>query len=156
MHDRHHRLDRPPLKAGRRLHPERISPRDAAGVAPSPRSTWDDGLVSGGFEDRIAHNEALFREVNERIEAGSTPRDVADAVGFRCECGMLRCNMLVELTLPEYEAVRSDPHFFLMVPGHEIPEVEVVIDTSHSNYVVVEKRGEAGRAAARDTHPRDD
>ena len=68
---------------------------------------------------------------------------------------MLRCNMLVELTLPEYEAVRSDPHFFLMVPGHEIPEVELVID-SHCNYVVVEKVGEAGRAAARDTRPRSD
>ena len=108
-----------------------------------------------GFEDRIAHNEAVFREVNERIEAGSSPRDVVDAVAFLCECGMLRCTMLVELTLPEYEAVRADPHLFLLVPGHEIPGVEVVVSRQR-NYVVVEKVGEAGRAAARDTHPRDD
>jgi hypothetical protein len=119
------------------------------------RATWDDGLVPEGFEDRIAHNEAVFREVNERIEAGSSPRDVVDAVAFLCECGMLRCTMLVELTLPEYEAVRADPHLFLLVPGHEISGVEVVVNRQR-NYVVVEKVGEAGRAAARDTHPRDD
>jgi hypothetical protein len=113
------------------------------------------GLVSESFEDRIAHNEALFREINERIEAGASPRPVDDPVAFRCECGRLRCNQLVELTFPEYEAVRADPHRFLLVPGHEITGVELVI-TSKPNFIVVEKVGEAGRAAARDPHPRTD
>jgi len=111
--------------------------------------------VPESFEDRIAHNEAVFREINERIEAGASPRPVDDPVAFRCECARLRCNQLVELTFPEYEAVRADPHRFLLMPGHEIAGVEVVIHT-HPNYIVVEKIGEAGRAAARDTHPRTD
>jgi hypothetical protein len=111
--------------------------------------------VSEGFEDRIAHNEGVFREINERIEAGASPRDVADPVAFLCECARLRCNLLLEMTFPEYEAVRADPHRFVLVPGHEVAGVEVVIERK-PGYVVVEKLGEAGRAAARDTHPRAD
>ena len=112
-------------------------------------------MVEKGFEDRIAHNEAVFREINERIETGASPRDVDEPVTFLCECARLRCTRLVELTFPEYEAVRADPHRFVLVPGHEVAGVEVVIDTK-AGYVVVEKIGEAGRAAARDTHPRTD
>ncbi len=59
----------------------------------------------------------------------------------------------MELTFPEYEAVRADPHRFVLVPGHQIAGVEVVIDTK-PNYIVVEKVGEAGRDAARESHPR--
>lgn len=54
---------------------------------------------------RIAHNETLFREVNERIEAGQSPVADDELVAFRCECGSLRCNQLVELTVAEYERV---------------------------------------------------
>jgi hypothetical protein len=111
------------------------------------------GAVSGGLEDRIAHNEAVLREINDRIEAGALPRPVDDPVAFRCECGRLRCNLLVEMTIPEYEAVRADPHRFLLVPGHELSEVEVVIERK-PGYIVVEKVGEAGEAAARDIPPR--
>jgi hypothetical protein len=57
------------------------------------------------------------------------------------------------LTFPEYEAVRADPHRFVLAPGHELPGVEVVIEAT-PGHVVVEKVGEAGRAAARDSHPR--
>ena len=59
------------------------------------------------------------------------------------------------MTFPEYEAVRADPHRFVLVPGHEVAGVEVVIERK-PDYVVVEKLGEAGRAAARDRHPRSD
>jgi len=109
--------------------------------------------VSKGYEDRIAHNESIFRSINDRIEAGASPRPVEDPVVFLCECARLRCNDMVELTFPEYEAVRADPHRFVLVPGHELAGVEVVIERK-PGHVVVEKRGEAGRAAARDRHPR--
>ena len=109
--------------------------------------------MSKDFEDRVAHNESIFRSINERIEAGASPRPVEEAVVFLCECARLRCSDMVELTLPEYEAVRADPHRFLLVPGHELPDVEVVVDT-RPGYLVVEKVGEAGRAAAREASPR--
>jgi hypothetical protein len=105
-------------------------------------------------EDRIAHNETLFREVNERIEAGQWPTERGEPVAFRCECGSLRCNLLVELTLEDYEHVRASATHFLLIPGHEIPAIERVVERD-AGYVVVEKVGEAGRIAE-ETDPRDD
>ncbi|HEY1776655.1 MAG TPA: hypothetical protein VGG41_10900 [Solirubrobacteraceae bacterium] len=105
-------------------------------------------------KDRIAHNETLFRDVNERIEAGQWPAEREEPVAFRCECGSLRCNMLVEITIGEYEGVRASPTHFVLVPGHEIENVERVIEREAS-YVVVEKVGEAARVAE-NTDPRED
>ena len=104
--------------------------------------------------DRIAHNETLFRDVNERIEAGQWPMERGEPVAFRCECGTLRCNMLVELTLDDYERVRASPTHFVVVPGHEIPAVERVV-AREETYVVVEKVGEAAEVAE-ETDPRTD
>ena len=105
-------------------------------------------------EDRIAHNETLFREVNERIEAGQWPTGRGGPASFRCECGSLRCNRLVELTLEEYERVRASATHFVLVPGHEIPAIERVVER-HASHVVVEKEGDAA-AAAEETDPRGD
>jgi len=102
--------------------------------------------VTSSFEQRVGHNEALFRDINERIEAGHWRDDDSETVAFRCECSMLGCNLLVEMTMAEYERVRASPRRFLLVPGHEIPEVEVVVARGEG-YVVVEKVGEAGRVA---------
>ena len=104
-------------------------------------------------EDRIAHNEIVFREVNERIEAGQWPTGRGDLVAFRCECGSLRCGMMVELTLDEYERVRAHGTSFVLVRGHEIPEIEKVVERA-ATFVVVEKVGEAG-VVAEETDPRD-
>jgi hypothetical protein len=98
------------------------------------------------LDERIAHNESVFRDVNERIERGSWPGEPAKPVAFRCECARLGCNMLVELTLAEYEHVRADPRHFLLLEGHELPAFEVVVER-RDTYVVVEKTGEAGAAA---------
>src|SRR6059058_5280591 len=73
--------------------------------------------------ERIARNEAAYREVNEAIRAGRADQAADAPRPFVCECGRLGCNELVELTLGEYEAVRANPRRFLMLPGHEIPEL---------------------------------
>jgi hypothetical protein len=112
------------------------------------------GKAAVDSEDRIAHNETLFREVNERIEAGQWPTDRGEPAAFRCECGSLRCNRLVELTLDEYERVRASATHFLLAPGHEIPAIERVVDRE-SSYVVVEKVGDAAEVAE-ETDPRED
>ena len=104
--------------------------------------------------DRLAHNETVFREINERIEAGQWPRRPRRAVAFRCECGSLRCNLLIELTIVEYEQVRASSTHFLLVPGHEIPAIERVVERE-GNFVVVEKLGDAGQVAE-ETDPRDE
>ena len=96
--------------------------------------------------ERLGHNEALFREINERIEAGTWVSSPADRLAFTCECAALRCNVLVELTVSEYESVRAHPRHFLLAPGHELPAIETVVDRGEG-YVVVEKTGDAAKAA---------
>jgi hypothetical protein len=99
------------------------------------------------LQRRLASNEAVFREVNEGIERGQWPGDVDKRVGFRCECARLGCNLIVELTLADYERVRAHPRHFLLIAGHELPDIETVIERT-SEYVIVEKRDEAGHTAA--------
>jgi hypothetical protein len=100
-----------------------------------------------GVQRRLAANETIFREVNEGIERGQWPGEDREPVGFRCECARLGCNLLIQLTLAEYERIRANPRRFMMVPGHEIPALETVVERS-SNYLIVEKREAAGDRAA--------
>jgi hypothetical protein len=95
---------------------------------------------------RMASNEALFRNVNEAIERGVWHGEEQSATAFRCECARLDCNQLVSIAPREYELIRAHPRRFLVVHGHENPEVELVVET-HAAYLVVEKRDEAGRLA---------
>lgn len=99
---------------------------------------------------RIADNEASFRKVNEAIEAGRHDRD--RPATFVCECGALGCNQLLRMTIGEYEAIRSAPRRFVVVDGHEQPEVESVVER-HERYTVVAKEGDAGERAE-ETDPR--
>lgn len=95
---------------------------------------------------RVAANESAFREVNEAIERGLWPGEEGSLVAFRCECASLDCAQLLELTLEEYERVRAESRRFLLVRGHELPDVETVVQI-HERYVVVEKRAVAGEEA---------
>ncbi len=104
-------------------------------------------------EQRVARNEARFREVNEGIARGRWPGEEDAPGGFCCECAQLGCAELIELTLREYEQVRACPRRFIVRTGHDLPEVEQVVET-RPGYVVVEKVGEAGRVAAA-SDPRD-
>jgi hypothetical protein len=101
---------------------------------------------------RIGHNEALFRDVNEALARTKTDSAEDRLHPFRCECGALGCNQLIELTMPEYEAVRAHPTRFALTPGHDIPEAERVVER-HDRYAVVQKVEDAAEVA-RDTDPR--
>jgi hypothetical protein len=99
-------------------------------------------------EKRVIRNEALFREVNERIADISS----SELIEFLCECGEDTCLEPIGLTREEYEEVRSVSDHFVMKAGHEHPDFERVID-SHDRYVVVDKMGQAEDIADR-TDPR--
>jgi hypothetical protein len=105
---------------------------------------------------RIGMNEAVFRSVNERI------REVADAfqlsaepLDLICECGDARCVERISLTAAEYEELRSDSRQFAVAPGHEVPDVEVVI-ARHDRYDVVTKNEGVAEEIAEATDPRRD
>ena len=100
-------------------------------------------------QERRARNEALFREVNERVEEVSSRLsydDDSDKTGFVCECSRETCTELVEITTAQYEAVRSDPRRFLIRLGHADPKVDRVVE-EHPGFLVVEKFGEASEVA---------
>jgi hypothetical protein len=90
-------------------------------------------------KERIARNESSFRELNESLEAsvhrGKTEPEYA---GFVCECGDGECDTTVRVPLDAYESVRRDGRNFIVVPGHEIPDAEDVVD-DRDGYLVVRK-----------------
>jgi hypothetical protein len=109
--------------------------------------------VDERLQGRIAENEALFRQVNEAIERGQWPGEEDSDTAYRCECARLDCNQMVSLTPKEYERVRTKPRRFVLLPGHQVPEIEKVV-ASGDGSGVVEKLDEAGRLAeARDPRP---
>ena len=92
--------------------------------------------------ERQARNEALIREVNERIDAADKESASWDKEGlfeFFCECGRGgTCNVMVPLTLEEYERVRAQSDRFVLSPGHETDYLEHVVEQTE-RYVVVDK-----------------
>ena len=96
---------------------------------------------------RVARNEILFRETNEAIERGQWPGEPDKVVQFRCECSRPDCGDPIEVMLAEYERVREFPRRFLIVDGHEIPEIETVVERAEK-FAVVEKTEAAGDLAS--------
>lgn len=102
--------------------------------------------------ERAAAAEVNGRRVNEAIERGAQG---TGAAVFVCECGNLGCSETVELAISEYEAVRSGFERFLVMPGHEIDEIEAVVER-HESYLVVAKRDDQAAEMAYATDDRDD
>lgn len=99
-------------------------------------------------EKRLGLNEAVFREVNERIEGISKlfrwgKREPLDLV---CECSNATCVRRIEMSQADYQALRSDETHFALYPGHADAEIEEVI-ASHAGYEIVAKRGPAAKIA---------
>ena len=93
-------------------------------------------------ERRIGKNEALFREVNDRIERVTESLQVTtENLWILCECGDESCLEKVEVSLPEYERIRSDPALFFVLPGHELPDVEDVVEEAPGYYIVRKRSG---------------
>jgi hypothetical protein len=104
------------------------------------------------FADAAARNEEVFRAVNERIEEGAKHHRVDQVLPFHCECAVEGCMETIELAPAEYDRIASHVARFVVVPGHEEPKVEAVVER-HGSYLVVEKSGEA-RAEIEREHPR--
>jgi hypothetical protein len=95
---------------------------------------------------RLAQNEALFREVNERVETLSHQLGPSVPYHFLCECASPDCTMRISLPLSVYEQVRADGRQFVVLPRHYTPDVEDLV-IEEETYWVVRKTGEAGAYA---------
>jgi hypothetical protein len=98
--------------------------------------------------ERASRNQTLFREVNERLEGMAEAfQEVTNTATFACECADLACVEQIQMSRDEYEAVRTDPNQFAVLPGHVYPDVENVID-ENGRFAVVAKIGVGARIAA--------
>jgi len=103
-------------------------------------------------QQRAARNQAIFREVNERLEELGDSVNGDDYHRFVCECATVECVLPVELTIDEYESVRREGSTFVVAVGHVYPDVERVV-LEGNRFTVVEKLA-AGAELARAHDPR--
>lgn len=93
-------------------------------------------------EERKARNEELFQVVNRHIEELEEKLGRRKTFSILCECGKKHCVDVFDVQPAVYQRVRSNPLLFFIVPGHEDPEVERVVERT-PEYLVVEKTGRA-------------
>ena len=107
------------------------------------------------WREQESRNETIFREMNEWTEeanddhlGGASLMDV-----YLCECSNGRCTDPIQLTRPEYEAVRADSIRFAIALDHENPELDRVL-FENDRFATVEKLFGIGARIARATDPR--
>ena len=106
-------------------------------------------------QERLARNETVFRDVNERVRAIAAVHGDDDHVyEFYCECSNADCTFHLKATLSQYEAVRAHGDRFLIAPQHSLPEIEIVVER-RDGWWVVEKQGEPAELAE-ELDPRSD
>jgi hypothetical protein len=99
-------------------------------------------------EERVGLNEAIFREVNERIEDLAERFNLEDRpLDLVCECGNGNCTERISMTHAEYEQLRSDSRQFAVYPGHEFGDIEDVVARRNGYDVVRKREGEAAELA---------
>jgi hypothetical protein len=110
--------------------------------------------MSGEQARRVGLNESIFREVNEQIESLNRDLGTDDrTMNVICECANGECTERIEISVAEYERVRTNPLRFLIVPGHSVPEFESVVEPM-DGYDVVEKVDGTAAELAEETDPR--
>jgi hypothetical protein len=101
--------------------------------------------VSEAAAERIAENEVVLREVNERIAEKSSDLEARglaeedETSMYLCSCGRPDCEESLELTVAEFESAHARSDQFVIVPGHEVPWIEEVV-AEHDGYMVVRKK----------------
>jgi len=104
-------------------------------------------------ERRLGLNEAVFREVNDRIAGLAklfrlgkpAPLDLV------CECRDALCIQRIVMLSNDYKALRAEATHFALYPGHADLEIERVV-SAHEGYEIVAKQGPAAEVA-RDLSP---
>ena len=93
-------------------------------------------------DERIAKNEAVFRAANREIEQADQEAGPDQLIEVLCECGRQECGGVITLTIVDYDGVHSQADRFVVLRGHESPEIERVVE-ERAGFLVVDKFGEA-------------
>ena len=74
----------------------------------------------------VARQQARLRGLNADATFASLESD-ADAVTILCECGRTGCDAQLNLSRELYRGVRRHDGWSVVLDGHEVPEVDRVI-----------------------------
>ena len=79
-----------------------------------------------GRPSQVAAQQYELRALNEQT-VGAPTDNGKGAVTIRCECGRSDCETSLSLSRDLYEGIRQRRNQFLVLTGHEVPEVDRVI-----------------------------
>jgi hypothetical protein len=85
---------------------------------------------------QLLRTAALFRELNDAVQV-YFEGDGATQSAFVCECSDSSCVGMIRLTPTEYADIRAHPTRFFVLPGHELPDLERVVE-ANGHFTVVE------------------
>jgi hypothetical protein len=88
-----------------------------------------------------------MEDLNESFAA------VTETSRIVCECSDSGCVTQIAIAHEAYEQVRADPALFIVVPGHESPEIESIVD-DRAAYGIVRKHPGLPEQVAEETDPR--
>lgn len=106
-------------------------------------------------KDRIAINEGLFRNANERTAQWDEVRDGPGPALYLCECADPECRQRISLTREEYERVRSDSGNFAVVSGHVVSSTETIVE-DNEGWQLIEKHDDVAEIVRAMDPRRDD
>ena len=99
--------------------------------------------------ERVARNDAIFREANESIMDAAEEYGIRGGLPFICECAEPSCTTIIRVPVEEYERVRSSPTHFLNASGHDAAAgPHAVAVERRDGYDIVQKVGDAAEVAA--------
>ena len=76
--------------------------------------------IGPDYEERTGENEALFRELNERLSRREQPLILGERLKWICECeDEETCTERIEMSGREYEELRADPTHFAVFPNEK-------------------------------------
>lgn len=99
-------------------------------------------------QKKLAENEVVFRKANEKVqkaledalkeaeEYGIDAPDTDIPLHLFCECADDKCLERVVLTIAKYNELHPNPATFVILPGHEVAQIEKIIKKTKDYYVV--------------------
>ena len=91
---------------------------------------------------RLRENEEIMESLNRKVE-GTLKRfrredgtDPETPMNLFCECSDLHCRGRIQIRPSRFDELHRDPEQFVVLPGHEIPEIERVAG-AEGGYLIV-------------------
>jgi hypothetical protein len=83
-------------------------------------------------DERVVRTEEFFKRVNDTMR-----NELRDGDGkFLCECGNIACTEQLALSADDLRILHSIEGYFVVLPGHHIPEIETLVK-QNGHYAIV-------------------